>query len=114
MTKHIGKRVGDATKTELKGLALSEWDLKNISYLVNLFDKAYPGYIQHFTSQSFAEVEPLLKQTTFKKSELNMSRRMSIPRELWNEIKRGYPAILSEPQFSQFLKRFPMFDLHNR
>ncbi len=112
--KRIGKRVGDATKAELRGLSLSEWDIKNIGYLIGFYERAYPGYIRHFIKQSFDEVEPMLKNSHIKGNALKFSRRMSIPQDLWLEIKRGYPAIAFEPQFSQFLKAFPQFDLHRK
>lgn len=110
----IGKRVGDATKLELKGQPLSDWDIKNITYLIAFYEKAFPGVINYHAKEAFSEVEPILKQKTIKKSELNLSRRMSIPQGLWVELKRGYPAIIHEPQFSQFLRAFPIFDLHRK
>lgn len=111
----FGKRVATADKSELKGLPLSDWDIKNIARLINLYSKAFPGYIEHHARQAAKEVESISKQSTFKKSELNFSKRMSMPQELLRELKRAYPAIISDKrQFEQFLRSFPQFDLHKK
>lgn len=111
----FGKRVAKADKKDLKGLEMSEWDRKNIQSLINFFEKAYPGYINHFVKQARKEVEPIKAQASWKKSDLNFSKRAAIPEELLMELKRGYPAIISDTrQFNQFLRWFPIFDLHNK
>jgi hypothetical protein len=115
--KQIGRKVADATRADVKGLPLSDWDIKNIGYLINFYERAYPGYITHFIEQARQEVEPIVKQQTVKKgfSDLNMTKRMAIPQDLLLQIKRGYPAIIVDPvQFNQFLKAYPIFDLHRK
>lgn len=110
--KRIGKRVAEAERKDLKGLLMSEWDRKNLQFLINFYEKAYPGLIAYHAAQARKEVEPILKQKTAKQSELNLSKRMSMPKDLLIEIKRGYPNIISDKgQFEQFLKWFPVFDL---
>lgn len=115
MRKPIGKKVAEADRKDLRGLAMSQWDRKNLSYLIAFFEKAYPGYIDHFVKQARKEVEPIMRQKYWKKSELNMTKRAAIPQELLLEIKRGYPEIISsKKQFEQFLRWFPIFDLHKK
>jgi len=109
--RRIGKRVAQADRKDLKGL-MSEWDHKNLQYLVAFYEKAYPGVISYHAVQARKEVEPIMKQKTSKKNDLALSKRMSMPKDLLLEIKRGYPNIISDRgQFEQFLRWFPVFDL---
>lgn len=113
----IGKRIGDATKSELKGLVMSEWDRKNIAYLISFYEKAFPGVIKQVAEEARRDVvdERKLKFAAKKKDSINMNRRMAIPSGLMRELKRGYPAIISDKrQFEQFLRWFPIFDLHKK
>lgn len=111
--KRIGKQVADATKQELKGRLMSEWDRKNLAFLISLYERAYPGYIRNFIKQSRKEVvEDKRFSKEYAKGNFAMSRRISIPLDLLTEIKRGYPAIISDKgQMEQFLAWFPQFDL---
>lgn len=111
----IGKRIDDAERKDLKGLPLSQWDLKNIAYLISFFEKAYPGVISRVAREARQDIikDRKLKAAEDSSHKLNYARRMAIPNGLLQELKRGYPAIIVDNrQFEQFLKAFPQFDLY--
>lgn len=102
----------DIKRKDLKGLSLSEWDRKNLEYLIEFYRKAFPGVIEEVVATARAETQAVARQKSWKADELNFNRRMAIPNGLWQRIKEGYPSIMVDTkQFEQFLKWFKEFDL---
>lgn len=108
-------RINDkAGKSELKGLALDEWDRRNIESLIRVYDETFP--YPHVLSIKFQmdDARRSVKADTrlVTKNNLDLRKAASLPTPLHQQLIKGYPTILSDSkQFKQFLKWFPVFDL---
>jgi hypothetical protein len=94
---------------------MSEWDRKNIAFLISFYEKAFPGVIKQVAQEARRDIIAERKLRYGKpKSAIDWHRRMAIPEGLMNELRRSYPAlIVDKGQFEQFLKWFSQFDLRN-
>lgn len=106
------RRNAVASRKDVSGLTMSEWDRQNITRLINFFEKAYPGVIDYVVNDAKKDILPKTSWQSAKKSDFNLHRRAAMPEGLLAALKEGYPAIVTDrTQFEQFLKWFPRFDL---
>jgi hypothetical protein len=124
------KREAFASKSDLKGLKLTDLDRKNMEFMIKLF-KTTPfvfhlkdgssitwsgrQWINYLLKQGHGEVDQTARQVTWKKGEFDMQRSFTMPPPLLAMIKESYPSIISDTvHFNTFLKWFPEFDLRNK
>lgn len=106
---------GKASRQEVTGLTPDEWDRKNIQRLIEIYDETFP--YPHVLSIKFQmddarKTVEIDKRVATTKNNLGLSKAMSIPTPLHSQLKKGYPAIFSDPKQTRwFLRHFPIFDL---
>jgi len=101
-----------AGKKDVEGLSLDELDHRNLINLMKFYEHAFPGQIAWLAKDSRKEI---IAERKIKGAKQGITRRVSMPRDLYMELKRGYPAIFSDKaQMEKFLKWFPVFDMERK